>query len=215
VSAWPLISFRCGARTATWKASTYPYVRCDLTRPTQHLGPHAPTFLALVVEERRSVVPHVEAHPPHRRVAFRARCRWPQPDPLPNRPGSARGHSLSSSREEIEEARRSPTRSGTSTTGAVRSVVSRTGAWSTAPPSVVPIDVQRPGRATNIGATREWGCGPSAVVAAGVKPADYIVRTTTAPAEVALVVDDAPDEESASATTFTLSHLGGAPADVR
>src|SRR5436309_15826499 len=63
---------------------------------------------------------------------------------LPNRPGSARGHSLSSSREEIEEARRSPTRSGTSTTGAVRSVVSRTGAWSTAPPSVVQIDVQRP-----------------------------------------------------------------------
>ncbi len=37
-------------------------MRCDLTRPTQHLGPHAPTFLALVVEERRSVVPHVEAH---------------------------------------------------------------------------------------------------------------------------------------------------------
>ena len=190
-------------------------MRCDLTQPTQHLGPHAPTFLALVVEERRSVVPHVEAHPPHRRVAFRARCRWPQPDPLPNRPGSARGHSLSSSREEIEEARRSPPRSGTSTTGAVRSVVSRTGAWSTAPPSVVPIDVQRPGRATNIGATREWACGPSAVVAAGVKPADYIVRTTTAPAEVALVVDDAPDEESASATTFTLSHLDGALADVR
>ena len=144
MSAWPLISFRCGARTATWKASTYPYVRCDLTRPTQHLGPHAPTFLALVVQERRSVVPHVEAHPPHRYVAFRARCRWPQPDSLPNRPGSARGHSLSSSREEIEEARRSPTRSGTSTTGAVRSVVSRTGAWSTAPPSVVQIDVQRP-----------------------------------------------------------------------
>ena len=157
MSAWPLISFRCGARTATWKASTYPYVRCDLTRPTQHLGPHAPTFLALVVQERRSVVPHVEAHPPHRYVAFRARCRWPQPEPLPNRPGSARGHSLSSSREEIEEARRSPTRSGTSTTGAVRSVVSRTGAWSTAPPSVVQIDVQRPGRATNIGATRELG----------------------------------------------------------
>src|SRR5438876_9266222 len=50
------------------------------------LGPHAPTFLALVVQERRSVVPHVEAHPPHRYVAFRARCRWPQPDSLPNRP---------------------------------------------------------------------------------------------------------------------------------
>src|SRR5437899_1183271 len=41
------------------------------------LGPHAPTFLALVVQERRSVVPHVEAHPPHRYVACRARCRWP------------------------------------------------------------------------------------------------------------------------------------------
>ncbi len=34
-------------------------------------------------------------------------------------------------------------------------------------------------------------------------------------AEVALVVDGAPDEESASATTFTLSHLDGALADVR
>src|SRR2546425_3754401 len=65
------------------------------------LGPHAPTFLALVVEERRSVVPHVEAHPPHRSVAFRARCRLPHPDALPN-PCSARRHSLSSSREEIE-----------------------------------------------------------------------------------------------------------------
>src|SRR3989442_1032137 len=49
------------------------------------LGPHAPTFLALVVEERRSVVPHVEAHPPHRSVAFRARCRLPHPDEMTGR----------------------------------------------------------------------------------------------------------------------------------
>src|SRR5437660_1075781 len=88
-------------------------------------------------------------------------------------------------------------------------------------PAISPASTQssrspwRPSRRAGRRKAQEWACGPSAVVAAGVKPADYIVRTTTAPAEVALVVDDAPDEESASATTFTLSHLGGAPADVR
>src|SRR2546426_6182010 len=84
----------------------------------------------------------------------------------------------------------------------------RTGAWSTALPSVVQIDVQRPGRAANIGATREWGCGRSAVTAAGVKPADYIVRTTTLEGVVR-------DEMTGRRRVLLLAALGFVLADMR